>query len=823
MIRTGFLFAAQRRLANPAEKWYNTAIRFRKGDLRNMNKAQELLKQAENTLGVPAKDAGAQALHSALSGAVMQDILPRWNACRRAHLSTRRVCYFSMEFLVGRAVYNNLCCLGLLGDIDKALAEQGVSPAVFEEIEDAALGNGGLGRLAACFLDSAAALALPVDGYGIRYRYGLFKQDFTDGRQTESPDDWTAFGDPWSIRCDADAVTVRFRGQSVKAVPYDMPVIGSAENGAEPHIGTLRLWQAEPLQTFDFEKFNAQDYLGAAADGIAAEDISRCLYPNDDTREGKALRLRQQYFFCAASLADCLKKHKAVFGTLDSLAEHLAVQLNDTHPVISIPELIRLLMQEGYSFADALRTAKQVFSYTNHTIMQEALEKWDCDLVEELLPEIYAIILQISEQFLEELYAKGHPKAEIAAVRIVKNGQVHMANLAMYAGRYVNGVAEIHTELLKSTVLKEWYALDPAKFQNKTNGITQRRWLALCNPELTALFRELSGSDAFLTDLTKLSALSHFADDPAVIERFRAVKQQKKQQLADFVLRHDGVRIDPDFCYDIQIKRLHEYKRQLLNAFSILWIWFGIKDGSIRDFTPTVFLFGAKSAPGYRRAKAIIKYINEIAKLIEADPDVRGLMQVVFVKNYNVSYAEKLVAACDISEQISTAGTEASGTGNMKMMLNGAVTLGTMDGANIEIVNAAGKENNYIFGASVEEIAALKESYCPRAVLAADPRIARVVKTLIDGTVSDGGTGEFRELYFALLDGASWHQPDHYFLLHDLPDYAETKLRALAEYGSDPAGFAAKQWRNACAAGPFSSDRTIRQYAEECWHISPLR
>ena len=786
-----------------------------------MMNAEQLLQRTEAAVGIPVQSAGAHALHTALSAEVMREILPHWNKCRQQHLSARRVCYFSMEFLVGRAVYNNLLCLGLLKDTEQAFAAAGSSLSVFEEIEDAALGNGGLGRLAACFLDSAAALSLPVDGYGIRYRYGLFRQDFADGRQTEAPDDWTAFGDPWSIRCDADAVTVRFRGQTVRAVPYDMPVIGWADGGRLPHIGTLRLWQAEPAETFDFDKFNAQDYLGAAADGIAAEDISRCLYPNDDTRAGKALRLRQQYFFCAASLADCLKKHKAQFGTLDSLAEHLAVQLNDTHPVISVPELIRLLMQEGYSFAAALAAAKQVFSYTNHTIMQEALEKWDCDLVEELLPEIYAVILQISEQLLEELYAEGHPEADIAAVRIVKNGQVHMANLAMYAGRYVNGVAEIHTELLKSTVLKEWYALAPEKFQNKTNGITQRRWLALCNPELTGLFRSLSGSDAFLTDLTKLSALSHFAGDPAVLEKFRAVKQQKKQQLADFVKQHDGAVIDPSSCFDIQIKRLHEYKRQLLNAFSILWIYFGIKDGSIRDLPPVTFLFGAKSAPGYRRAKAIIKYINEIAKLIDSDPAVRETIKVVFVKNYNVSYAEKLVAACDISEQISTAGTEASGTGNMKMMLNGAVTLGTLDGANIEIVNAAGRENNYIFGATVEEIAALKENYCPRAVLSADPRIARVVKTLIDGTVSDGGTGEFRELYFALLDGASWHQPDHYFLLHDLPDYVGTKLRALSDY-RDAAAFSAKQWRNACAAGPFSSDRTIRQYAAECWHITPL-
>ena len=785
-----------------------------------MNQAEMILANAEKQLGSSAADAEVHALHNAVSSAVMQQILPHWNDCRSAHLKNRRVCYFSMEFLVGRAVYNNLYCLGLLDDMEQAFQKNGTSLSVFEEIEDAALGNGGLGRLAACFLDSAAACALPVDGYGIRYRYGLFKQGFENGRQVETGDDWSRFGDPWSIRNEDDAVLVSYRGQQVRAVPYDMPVIGYETDGSEPHIGTLRLWQAEPVHAFDFHTFNAQDYLAASEETVYAEDISRCLYPNDDTRAGKLLRLKQQYFFCAASLADCLKKHKAQFGTLDSLPEKLAVQLNDTHPVISIPELIRLLKAEGYSFEQALSMAKKVFSYTNHTIMQEALEKWDCDLVEEILPEIYAIMLQISEQLLEELYAEDLPAAQIESLRIIKNGQVHMANLAMYAGTYVNGVAAIHTELLKTTVLKDWYARNPEKFQNKTNGITQRRWLGVCNPELTALFRELNGSDSFLKNLTDLQALSRFADDAAVMERFRAVKQQKKQQLADYIAKTEGVQIDPESCFDIQIKRLHEYKRQLLNAFSILWIYYGIKDGSITGFQPTTFLFGAKSAPGYRRAKAIIKYINEIAKLIDNDPDVKGLIKVHFVTNYNVSYAEKLVSACDISEQISTAGTEASGTGNMKMMLNGAVTLGTLDGANIEIVDAAGKENNYIFGATVEEIEQLQD-YCSRAVMAKNPKIARVVRSLIDGTVSDDGTGEFRELYFALLDGASWHQPDHYYLLLDLPDYVETKLRALSDYRNS-ADFSAKQWRNACAAGPFSSDRTIRQYAEECWHISQI-
>ncbi len=779
---------------------------------------QAIMQAIQNELGCPISQIDAQTLHNALGHAILAELLPHWNKCRQEHLHKRHVAYFSMEFLVGRAVYNNLYCLGLLDQLEHAFQAEGSSLSVFEEIEDAALGNGGLGRLAACFLDSAATLSLPVDGYGIRYRYGLFKQSIVNGRQVETGDDWSKFGDPWSIRCEKDAVLVKYRNQTVRAVPYDMPMIGYAQNGAEPHIGTLRLWQAEPVEAFDFDTFNAQDYTNAAAETIAAEDISRCLYPNDDNRKGKALRVKQQYFFCAASLADILKKHKAQYGNLDDLADRFAAQLNDTHPVIAIPELIRLLTLEGYSFDTALRMAKQIFSYTNHTIMQEALEKWDCDLIEELLPDIYAIMLQISEQFLTELYAGDHSQDQINSLRIIKNGQVHMANLAMYAGRFVNGVAEIHTDLLKTTVLKEWYALYPDKFQNKTNGITQRRWLGVCNPELTAFLTELAGNQNFLTDLQQLSTLTHAADDPAVLQRFIDIKQTKKNQLADFIEKKEGIRIDPRSCFDIQIKRLHEYKRQLLNAFSILWIYFGIKDGSISDFHPTTFLFGAKSAPGYRRAKAIIKYIGEIAELVNNDPDVNDKMQVVFVQNYNVSYAEKLVAACDISEQISTAGTEASGTGNMKMMLNGAVTLGTLDGANIEIVNAAGSEHNYIFGATVQDIQSLHD-YCPRRILAENKQIEKVVKTLIDGTVSDDGTGEFRELYFALLDGASWHQPDHYYLLLDLPSYVETKLKAISDHADLPA-FAYKQWRNTCASGKFSSDRTIRQYASECWFIS---
>ncbi len=782
-----------------------------------MNISEQILQSAESILQSPLSSASPQRLHDAVSRAVMSFFRPRWEACQHLHRSSRHAAYFSMEFLMGRAVYNNLYCLGILNDISTLLQQKNISVSAFEEIEDAALGNGGLGRLAACFLDSAATLSLPVDGYGIRYRYGLFKQSIVNGRQVETGDDWTKFGDPWSIRKEEEAVLVHYRNQTVRAVPYDMPIFGYPQKNKQPHIGTLRLWQAEPVQAFDFDTFNAQNYVDASAETIAAEDISRCLYPNDDTREGKALRLKQQYFFCAASLADILSKHKAQYGTLDNLTEVFTAQLNDTHPVIAIPELIRLLQKEGYSFEAALDMAKQIFSYTNHTIMQEALEKWDCDLVDELLPEIFSVMLQISEHFLEELYAQDLPQEQINSLRIIKNGQVHMANLAMYAGRYVNGVAEIHTELLKSTVLKDWYALMPDKFQNKTNGITQRRWLGVCNPELTTLLTELAGNNDFLTDLPQLAKLSSYAEDDAVMAKFMAVKQQKKQQLAAYIAKAEGVEIDAESCFDVQIKRLHEYKRQLLNAFSILWIYYGLKDGSITNFQPTTFLFGAKSAPGYRRAKAIIKYIGEIAKLVNNDAAVNDKMRVVFVQNYNVSYAEKLVAACDISEQISTAGTEASGTGNMKMMLNGAVTLGTLDGANIEIVEAAGRENNYIFGATVEELAQMQD-YCSRKVMAENPKLAKVVRSLIDGTVSDDGTGEFRELYFALLDGASWHKPDHYYLLLDLPQYVETKLRAIGEYG-DKRAFAAKQWKNVCASGKFSSDRTIAQYAAECWHI----
>ena len=757
-----------------------------------------------------------QQLHNALGETVMELYSQQWSNARGEHLSKRRAAYLSMEFLVGRAVYNNLLCLGIYNEVNEAFSELGLNLADLEVIEDAALGNGGLGRLAACFLDSAATLGLPLDGYGIRYKYGLFRQTIEDGFQREYIDDWTRYGDPWSVRCDEDTVLIKFNGQIVKAVPYDMPIFGcKTEN-----IGTLRLWQAEAVKEFDFETFNNQQYLEASKEKVFAEDISRVLYPNDDTNEGKKLRLKQQYFFSAASLTDIIKKHKARFGTLDNLADYISIQLNDTHPVISVPELIRQLVDnEGYTFEKALEIAKKVFNYTNHTVMQEALEKWWIGLVEEVLPRIYEIIIQINEELIAEMYAKGMERAKIDRLKIIKGELIHMADMACYASSHINGVAEIHTQILKDSVLADWYSIYPERFLNETNGITQRRWLALCNMELSALITELLGSDEWITDLDKLRALEKYADDEAILRRFIDIKQTKKSQLADFIKAHDGVEVAPGSVFDIQIKRLHEYKRQLLNAFSILWIYYGIKDGSIRNFTPTTFIFGAKSAPGYRRAKAIIKYINEIAKLVSSDPDTKDLIKVVFVQNYNVSYAEKLVAAADVSEQISTAGTEASGTGNMKLMLNGAVTLGTYDGANIEIVQEAGEENNYVFGARVEELEKIVPTYDSRKVFSENKKIKKVVSSLIDGTVSDGGSGDFRELYTSLLDGASWHAPDHYYLLGDIESYVETKLRCINDYSSDRLAFAKKQWLNMCNAGKFSADRTIADYAENVWAI----
>ncbi len=712
-------------------------------------------------------------------------------------------------------VYNNLLNLGLFNQFTELMTENGVDIRVFEEIEDAALGNGGLGRLAACFLDSGATNGITLNGYGIRYKYGLFKQYFEDGFQRETADDWMKMGDPWGQRAEADTVVVEFKGQSVKAVPYDSPVIGYGGK----KINMLRLWQAEPMENFQFELFNDQKYDKAAKDKVDADAICAVLYPNDTTDAGKKLRLKQQYFFSSATLQDVICTYKEKYGNdFSHFSEEYAIQLNDTHPTVAIPEFIRLMMEkENMSFAKALKLAKETFAYTNHTIMAEALEKWSVNLFKAVIPNVYKYVVMLQKALCKELIAFDVPEEEQQQYFIIDGSLIHMARMAIFASHSTNGVAQIHTEILKNDALKEWYALYPERFNNKTNGITQRRWLALANMELSGFITDRIGS-GWITDLDNLKKLEKFKDDKAVIKEFGEIKHLKKRQLADYVLEREGVKLDPDFIFDIQVKRLHEYKRQLLNAFSILDIYFGLKDGRIKEFNPTVFIFGAKAAPGYFRAKGIIKYINEIGRKIEADPEVNDKLKVIFVQNYNVSYAEKLTPAADVSEQISTAGTEASGTGNMKFMLNGAVTLGTYDGANVEIVAEAGEENNYIFGARVEELEKIKKNYNPKKLYKTNPRIKKVVDTLVDGTFDDGGTGMFKELYDSLLEGASWHKPDHYFLLQDLIPYIEAKLRVNADY-SDAYEFRRKCFINTANAGKFSSDRTIRDYTKEVWKL----
>ena len=779
-----------------------------------MISASELIKKAESRLLaenlVTLEEASYTQLHNAISSAAMEALAPLWRACKQNRLHKRHAYYFSAEYLMGRMVYNNLYCLGLLADTKKLLAERGVDIAVMEDIEDDAFGNGGLGRLAACFLDSAVTTGVPLTGYGLRYKYGLFKQSFVNGRQHEEPDDWSRFGDPWSLRRMDHAVVVPMATGDVLAVPYDMPIVGY---GAK-NIGTLRLWQTESLKEIDFTQFNQQDYARAAEDKNKAEDITKCLYPNDTKREGKQLRIKQQYVLVSASLQDMLRTYKQVHGNdFSFFAQKNVVQLNDTHPVMAIPELIRLLEKEGMTFDEAFLIARKTFAYTNHTVMQEALEKWNLELLASVVPEIVAIIRQIDERFRAEMAQKG---LDVKPTRcIIWDGTVHMAQLAVYATFATNGVAAIHSQILKDDVFADWYAVYPERFQNKTNGITQRRWLGLCNPELCQLISGKIG-DGFLTDLFRLEQLKPFIDDQ-LCDDFIAVKKEKKRQLAAEILKREGVALDPDMIFDVQVKRLHEYKRQFMNALSILAIYFQLKDGTLTDFTPTAFIFGAKAAPGYDRAKAIIHLINMIAALVNSDPDTCDRLKVVFVQNYNCSYAEKIIPAADVSEQISPAGTEASGTGNMKLMLNGAVTLGTFDGANVEIVEQAGRENNYIFGATVDELNALKGHYCPRDLYEADPLIRRVLDALTDGTFPDED-GKLAELKSAILDGASWHAPDHYFVLKDFCSYLDAKLQANRDY-RDSRAFARKCLMNVSSAGKFSSDRTITQYAREIWNV----
>ena len=764
---------------------------------------QRFLERFESLLQVEGGDMrekNVKLFYHAFCKCIMSEVHLPWENSKKEF--NRRCGYFSAEFLIGRAVFSNLLHLGVLEEVREALLSQGVDISDLETVDDPALGNGGLGRLSACFLESSATQALPLDGYGLRYRYGLFKQSFEDGFQKEDADDWLSWGDPWSVRREEEKVEVKFADFSVYAVPYDMPVIGY-KNGV---VNTLRLFQSEPICPFCFKTFDKMEGEKVALANFEATQITAVLYPNDHTREGKILRLRQQYLLVSASLQTLLKSHFDKGRCLSTFPDFTAIQLNDTHPTLAIPELIRLLKKEGVSTASALAVCRRVFSFTNHTIMGEALEKWDKSLLQEILPEIWLI--------LEELQALAEEEGLDKTTNfIIKDDVVYMANLAIFASNKVNGVAKIHTGILKEQTFKNWYAVYPEKFVNVTNGITPRRWLLLNNPMLAKEITLRIG-EGWHTDLREISKMQAFLHDATFRKRFVEIKRANKRALAGYIARKEGVVLPERFIFDVQIKRLHEYKRQLLNAFSILYIYNELKAGGLQSFKPTAFIFGAKSAPGYYMAKAIIKFINELAKKINADSATEDKLRVVFVQNYNVSYAEKIVCASDVSEQISMAGMEASGTGNMKFMLNGTVTLGTLDGANVEICEEAGKENNYIFGATVEEVERIKRTYNPKAVLENNPKLKKVVESLIDGTFSDGGTGMFKALYESLLTG---EQADKYLVLYDFESYITTKLALNNEFGEQ--SFLDKSIINMYSAGKFSADRSVKEYAEKIWKI----
>ena len=767
--------------------------------------------QLKYTYDVSLKEATPQELHEALGQAVMMAISDNWSHSKKTRMHERKAYYISAEYLIGRLVYSNMFNLGILDEMKARFAEHGVDLAVLEDIEDDALGNGGLGRLAACFLDSAASTNIPLSGYGLRYKFGLFKQSFNgNGDQVEKADDWTKFGDPWSYRRYKHTVKIKFPDHTVLAVPYDVPVIGYGTQ----NVGTLRLWQCEAEEELNFNAFNDQDYLRALDAKNKAEDITRVLYPNDSTWDGKRLRLKQQYVLSSASLQDMLRTYKIAHGNdLSRFGEFYAVQLNDTHPAMSIPELIRLLMLEGMSFDDAFKVAQKTFSYTNHTVLGEALEKWPLNLMRSVVPQIADIICKIDHKLRTEI-PMDFQERRAKKLFIVDEDIVHMANLSIYVGSYVNGVAEIHSQILKDDCFKNWYHVFPERFQNKTNGITPRRWVGLSNPELTDMIRQKVGGD-FLKNLELIGGLKDHIDE-ATINQFNAIKRQKKEQLCHVIAKNEGVMLNPDFMFDVQVKRLHMYKRQLMNIIAVVDIYFRLKEGRLPDFQPTAFIFGAKAAPGYIDAKAVIRYINRVARMINNDPAVADKMKVVFVQNYNCSYAEHIIPAADISEQISPAGLEASGTGNMKLMLNGAITLGTLDGANVEIAEEAGRENEYIFGHTVEQINAIKSTYNARSIYDTNADLRRALNTLVDGTVpTDDG---LRNLFRQLVEGGN----DQYYLLLDYASYIEAKLQANRDY-ADRMTFGRKCLMNVASAAKFSSDRTIRQYAEEIWHIKPTQ
>ena len=792
------------------------------------------------------EEATEQQIFQAVSYAIKDDIIDHWLDTQKAYEKEdpKTVYYLSMEFLMGRALGNNMINLQAYDEIQEALKELGLNINVIEDQEpDAALGNGGLGRLAACFLDSLATLGYPAYGCGIRYRYGMFKQEIRDGYQVEVPDVWLADGNPFELRRPEYAKEVKFGGyvnvhvdekgrsnfvqegyQSVKAIPYDMPIVGYG-NGI---VNTLRIWDAQPVECFQLDSFDKGDYQKAVEQENLAKNIVEVLYPNDNHYAGKELRLKQQYFFISASVQEAVEKYMRTHDDIRKFHEKVTFQLNDTHPTVAIAELMRILMDEHYlTWDEAWEVTTKTCAYTNHTIMAEALEKWPIELFSRLLPRIYQIVEEINRRFVARIQEKyGADQAlcqeKIRKMAIVYDGQVKMAHLAIAAGYSVNGVARLHTEILKNQELKDFYEMMPEKFNNKTNGITQRRFLLHGNPLLAKWVTEHVGDD-WITDLPKINKLKVYADDEKAQQEFMNIKYRNKVRLAEYIREHNGIDVDPRSIFDVQVKRLHEYKRQLLNILHVMYLYNEIKEHPEMDFYPRTFIFGAKAAAGYMNAKLTIKLINSVADVVNNDPAINGKIKVVFIENYRVSNAEIIFAAADVSEQISTASKEASGTGNMKFMLNGALTLGTMDGANVEIVEEVGEENAFIFGLSSDEVIQYENfgGYNPMEIFNNDPDVRKVLMQLINGTYAPQDPELFRPLYNSLLNTQSTSKADTYFILKDFKSYAEAQKKVEAAYKNE-AGWAKSAILNVACSGKFTSDRTIQQYVDEIWHLDKV-
>ena len=788
------------------------------------------------------EEATQEQIFQAVSYTVKDVIIDNWLKSQKAYekQDTKIVYYMSMEFLMGRALGNNLINLGAYGEVKEALEELGLDINCIEDQEpDPALGNGGLGRLAACFLDSLATLNYCAYGCGIRYRYGMFKQEIRDGYQVEAPDNWLKNGYPFELRRPEYAKEVHFGGyvrvewdpvknenkfihegyQAVKAVPYDMPITGYNNDV----VNTLRIWDAEPIVDFNLDSFDKGDYHNAVEQENLARTIVEVLYPNDNHMAGKELRLKQQYFFVSASLQAAIAKYKKTHDDITKLHEKVVFQMNDTHPTVAVAELMRILIdEEGLGWDQAWDITTKCCAYTNHTIMSEALEKWPIELFSRLLPRVYQIIEEINRRFILEIQQKYPGNFEkIKKMAIIYDGQVKMAHLAIVAGYSVNGVARLHTEILKNQELKDFYEMMPEKFNNKTNGITQRRFLAHGNPLLADWVTDKIGPD-WITDLSQLSKLKVYADDEKALQEFMTIKFKNKERLAKYILEHNGVEVDPHSIFDIQVKRLHEYKRQLLNILHVIYLYNQIKAHPEMDFYPRTFIFGAKASAAYARAKKIIKLINCVADVVNNDASINGKLKVVFIENYRVSNAEIIFAAADVSEQISTASKEASGTGNMKFMLNGAPTLGTMDGANVEIVQEVGEENAFIFGMSSDQIINYENNggYDPDFIYNTDPEIRQVLMQLINGTFSSD-TEMFRDIYNSLLDKRNMPRPDQYFILGDFRSYAEAQKRVEEAY-KDEKRWAKMALLNTACSGKFTSDRTIQEYVDDIWHLDKV-